>query len=273
VAQLRLGELASKPPVFPSRLGGGSSNMGPPTGLPPVRGAAPTLKPAQMTATPGSIGVAISSLLAGVPPGPTERVHTKTPVTAPSKSASASVEPLCAVDEPLCAVDAPLPPRVFKPVSGSGERPTFDQQLASADQVASHESVAVGEDALHLLTARMEMEDGKGVKEVAFTQPHSEPNREPSDEVAEPLVGSPKKALSKVYHKQPPEYQGTLGVTVADLHPQPVTTMEMETTVINETRDWLNTAGQVMVDGKYWPFWLVNYCFSFRCVHFSSSAH
>ena len=67
-------------------------------------------------------------------------------------------------------------------------------------------------------------------------------------------VKQPRKPIDltkKQYFKVVGPYDGTLGIpTQAELDTGPAVTEEGEQLVIDETRDELNTAGAVMVDGK-----------------------
>ena len=87
------------------------------------------------------------------------------------------------------------------------------------------------------------------------------------------IVKQPRKPVDptkKQYFKPVGPYDGTLGIPIqAELDTGPTVTEESEQLVIDETRDELNTAGPVMVDGKLKNQKLFNYFTSCNNYNFS----
>ena len=179
---------------------------------------------------------------------PTVRHHSSMPVLAPTERT---------VKYQTVAESARVLPRVSAPTSGSGSLPKpsplggdvlhadVSVPAAVANMMESHmESTALGE-IVHQQWVRQKEEVERRdhlLIEALPIEPVVEKAKEPR---------KPVDPTKKQHFKAVGPYHGTLGLpTEAELDTGPPVTEEGEQLVINKTRDELNAAGPVMVDGK-----------------------
>ena len=190
---------------------------------------------------------------------PTVRHYRSTPVLAPAKGTVKET-----VQYETVAESARVLPRVSAPTSGSGTLPTLpipsplggdvlhtdvSVPAAVAGMMESHmESTALG-DIVHRQLVRQEEEVEEEVEWRHRLLIEALPIEPEVEKVKEPR--KPVDPTKKQYFKAVGPYHGTLGLpTEAELDTGPAVTQEGEQVIIDKTRDELNAAGPVMVDGK-----------------------